>query len=210
MADTTRTAIAAATRSTRDSDFGPLGDPEVVLACEAAEVPRVKRSRAVVRGGYVVHRRGGTTAKLRAHPWPHEHGSLESAMAEAERLAVTHQREFCVFQQIASTAAVGEPRGVADTLIQARETARAIIRAVLLSDLGDAGADENADAILVALAVVGLGFAPVRLAAHVPNLVRLLSAYVETFHDDGDGEEPALQVEAADLLANLRYRPERF
>lgn len=63
--------------------------------------PRL-RLPMVVRGGFIVHRRGNDTSKLTTPPNTliYEHGTSESALAEAQRLAALHGCEFAVFQQI--------------------------------------------------------------------------------------------------------------
>ena len=178
-----------------------IAETEPTVATTVARKPK-----PVVRGGYVVLRRGETTSKLRGHAKPFEHGSFGAALTEAQRLAGLTKREFSVFEQVASACPFGLAADPTMTVEGARAETRLrahqLITGVLRSDLGDAGADENADAILTALACAEISFAPIRLAAHLTDLVRLLREYVATFASD-DPDEPALQREAGDLLANL-------
>lgn len=56
----------------------------------------------VVGGGYFVFRRGETTGRIKINPakLPFEHGTLESAQREANRLSLLHPGvTFSIFQQ---------------------------------------------------------------------------------------------------------------
>lgn len=70
------------------------------------------RPPMVVRGGFIVHRRGDDTSKLTTPPHTliYEHGSAESALEEAQRLAALHRREFAVFQEIGSALPPDRPQ----------------------------------------------------------------------------------------------------
>ena len=64
----------------------------------------------VVRGGFIVFRRGETTGRVKINPnkLPFEHATLEKATAEALRLSKSNPGiEFCVFHQVVSFT---EPR----------------------------------------------------------------------------------------------------
>ncbi|AWN47186.1 hypothetical protein DK419_13380 [Methylobacterium terrae] len=72
------------------------------------------RPKAAVGGGFVVMRRGDSSNRLFGHPRPYEHPSLEVAQAEAARLAAKHNRDFCVFQQVAVAPAPAVPASSTD------------------------------------------------------------------------------------------------
>ena len=70
---------------------------------------RLKKGE-VVRGGYIVFRRGETTGRVKVNPnkLPFEHATLDKASAEALRLSeMAPGIEFCVFHQVVSFV---EPR----------------------------------------------------------------------------------------------------
>jgi hypothetical protein len=71
--------------------------PEAILAASPAHtIPD-----AVVGGGFAVFRRN-SIGRLRGTRCPYEHGSLESASAEAARMAALHPgTEYIVFEAVA-------------------------------------------------------------------------------------------------------------
>lgn len=69
-----------------------------------SEAPTINRPPPTLRGGFIVHRRGDSAGRIRTPPARglYEHASLESASAEAERLANKYGKEFAVFQEVAA------------------------------------------------------------------------------------------------------------
>lgn len=64
--------------------------------------PKKPRPGEVVGGGFIVARLGGKTGRIRASAWPYEHGTRESAEAEAQKLAREMPGErFVVMAKIA-------------------------------------------------------------------------------------------------------------
>lgn len=69
--------------------------------------PHMPRPGEVVGGGTFIFRRGDGTRRVRPSMWPYEHGSVESAKVEAERLARAFPGyRFDVFTLAASYAQV--------------------------------------------------------------------------------------------------------
>ncbi len=64
--------------------------------------PRKPRDGETVGGGHFVFRRGDSTGRVRPNQWPFEHGSADSAHAEATRLASEYGGTFDVFSRSSS------------------------------------------------------------------------------------------------------------
>jgi hypothetical protein len=63
--------------------------------------PKKPRAGEVIGGRYIVVRRGRSTKRVRASMWPFEHPTLESAQAEAARLAQAFpDQTFVIFEQV--------------------------------------------------------------------------------------------------------------
>jgi len=59
------------------------------------------KPKSEIGGGFIIHRRNKRNGKYQPGRAPHEHGSLEIAKAEAERLAQNNPgHSFCVMQQV--------------------------------------------------------------------------------------------------------------
>jgi hypothetical protein len=71
---------------------------------QQAHAGKVNGAKSTPRGGYIVHRRGDSSQKLMTppHRLVFEHSTLDAAIAEAERLAARHNREFAVFAEISA------------------------------------------------------------------------------------------------------------
>lgn len=65
------------------------------------------RRDEVIGGGFFVFRRGVDTGRIRPGGFPYEHGTLEGAQAEAERLAAEYGGRYQVFGAV-DDYAVGE------------------------------------------------------------------------------------------------------
>lgn len=69
--------------------------------------PAKPRPGEIVGGGYFIFRRGDGTGRVRPSMWPYEHGSAETARAEAERLSRAFPGyRFDVFELAGSFAQV--------------------------------------------------------------------------------------------------------
>ncbi|WP_234907377.1 hypothetical protein [Rhizobium rhizogenes] len=68
--------------------------------------PKKPRDGEVIGGGHFVFRRGDSTGRIRPNEWPFEHGSHESAHAEASRLAGEYGGTFDVFSYSSSASAI--------------------------------------------------------------------------------------------------------
>lgn len=66
------------------------------------------RRDEVIGGGFFVFRRGVDTGRIRPGGFPYEHGTIESAQAEAERLASEYGGQYQVFGAVDGDYAVGE------------------------------------------------------------------------------------------------------
>lgn len=67
------------------------------------------RRDEVIGGGFFVFRRGVDTGRIRPGGFPYEHGTLEGAQAEAERLAAEYGGRYQVFSAVdGDDYAVGE------------------------------------------------------------------------------------------------------
>jgi len=66
--------------------------------------PRKARDGEEIGGGHFVFRRGDGTGRIRPCMWPFEHPSMDSALVEAARLAVTYGGKFDVMSTVASAS----------------------------------------------------------------------------------------------------------
>lgn len=65
-------------------------------------IPCHVRKGEDVGGGYFVHRRGSIAGRIKPAPMPFEHPSLESALAERDRIQALYPHlVFCVFGEVA-------------------------------------------------------------------------------------------------------------
>lgn len=62
------------------------------------------RRDEVIGGGFFVFRRGVDTGRIRPGGSPYEHGTLESAQAEAERLATEYGGQYQIFGAVPECA----------------------------------------------------------------------------------------------------------
>lgn len=66
------------------------------------------RRDEVIGGGFFVFRRGVDTGRIRPNSFPYEHGTLEAAQAEAERLATEYGGQYQVFGAVPEGAVDGD------------------------------------------------------------------------------------------------------
>lgn len=78
----------------------PIGKPAY-----KRRFPKRPRDGEVIGGGHFVFRRGDSTGRVRPNEWPYEHGTADSAIAEATRLADQFGGTFDVFSRSSSVSA---------------------------------------------------------------------------------------------------------